>query len=177
LSALALLVLALVKTLPDFPQINATFDDEAGFVHRHRPVHVGIAAQTDAGLLVPVIRHAEALDLDEISAEIARLAEAARSGKAKAEELRGSTITVTSLGALGGIATTPVINAPEVAIIGPNKIVERPVVQGGAIAIRKMMNLSSSFDHRVVDGYDAARFIQALKGLLEHPATIFMARS
>jgi 2-oxoisovalerate dehydrogenase E2 component (dihydrolipoyl transacylase) len=168
------LIQALVRVLPDFPQINALFDDEAGVVHRHAAVHVGIAVQTKDGLIVPVIRNAEVRDLWDMAAEIARLAAAARDGKAAREELTGSTITVTSLGALGGIATTPIINAPEVAIIGPNRIVERPVVRDGQIAVRKMMNLSSSFDHRVVDGYDAAAFIQAMKAKLEHPALLFM---
>jgi 2-oxoisovalerate dehydrogenase E2 component (dihydrolipoyl transacylase) len=169
------LIAALVEALPGFPQINARFDDDAGVVHRHQGVHVGIATQTPGGLIVPVLRHAEARDLWDCAAEIARLAAAARDGKATSEELKGSTITVTSLGPLGGVATTPVINHPEVAIIGPNKIVERPVVHSGQIVVRKMMNLSSSFDHRVVDGYDAAAFIQAVKALLEHPAMLFMA--
>jgi 2-oxoisovalerate dehydrogenase E2 component (dihydrolipoyl transacylase) len=168
------IITALVRTLPDFPQINATYDDEAGVVHRHGPVHMGVAVQTDDGLMVPVIRHAEARDLWDLAAEIGRLAAAARDGKASREELSGSTITLTSLGVLGGIATTPIINAPEVAIIGPNKIVERPVVGDGQIHVRKMMNISSSFDHRVVDGYDAAAFIQAVKAKLEHPALLFM---
>ena len=174
LTVLPFFVRALVKALPAYPQINARFDDDAGVVHRHEAVHMGIATQTANGLIVPVVRHAEALDLWECAAEIARLAAATREGKAGADELKGSTITITSLGPLGGIATTPVINHPEVAIIGPNKIVERPVVQNGQIVVRKMMNLSSSFDHRVVDGYDAAAFIQVVKGLLEHPATLFM---
>ncbi len=168
------LIRALVQVLPDFPQINALFDDEAGVVHRHAAVHAGIAVQTKDGLIVPVIRNAEARDLWDLAAEIARLAAAVRDGKAAREELTGSTITVTSLGALGGIATTPIINAPEVAIIGPNRIVERPMVRDGQIIVRKMMNLSSSFDHRVVDGYDAAAFIQAVKVKLEHPALLFM---
>jgi 2-oxoisovalerate dehydrogenase E2 component (dihydrolipoyl transacylase) len=175
LTFLPFLISALVKALPGFPQINARFDDDAGVVHRHQGVHVGIATQTPGGLIVPVLRHAEARDLWDCAAEIARLAAAARDGKATSEELKGSTITVTSLGPLGGVATTPVINHPEVAIIGPNKIVERPVVHSGQIVVRKMMNLSSSFDHRVVDGYDAAAFIQAVKALLEHPAMLFMA--
>src|SRR5580700_7235135 len=168
------IITALVRTLPDFPQINATYDDEAGVVHRHGPVHMGVAVQTDDGLMVPVIRNAEARDLWDLAAEIGRLAAAARDGKASREELSGSTITLTSLGALGGIATTPIINAPEVAIVGPNKIVERPVVRDGQVQVRKMMNISSSFDHRVVDGYDAAAFIQAVKAKLEHPALLFM---
>lgn len=174
LTLLPFLIGALVKVLPRYPQINARFDDEAGVVHRHDGVHVGIATQTANGLIVPVLRHAEARDLWDCAAEIARVAAAARDGNAGAEELRGSTITVTSLGPLGGVATTPVINRPEVAIIGPNKIIERPVVRQGQIVVRKIMNLSSSFDHRVVDGYDAADFIQKIKALLEHPALLFM---
>ncbi|HEY5107748.1 MAG TPA: dihydrolipoamide acetyltransferase family protein [Caulobacteraceae bacterium] len=174
LTFLPFLIAALVRALPQYPQINALYDDDAGIVRRHGAVHVGIATQTTGGLIVPVLRHAEARDLWDCAAEIARLATATREGKARADELRGSTITVTSLGPLGGVATTPVINHPEVAIVGPNKIVERPVVIGGQIVVRKMMNLSSSFDHRVVDGYDAASFIQAVKALLEHPATLFL---
>jgi len=174
LTLLPFVIAALVKALPRFPQINARFDDEAGVVHRHAAVHVGIATQTANGLIVPVVRHAEALDPWACAAEIARLAAATREGKAAADELKGSTITVTSLGPLGGVATTPVINHPEVAIIGPNKIIDRPVVRDGQIVVRKVMNLSSSFDHRVVDGYDAAAFIQVVKGLLEHPATLFL---
>ncbi len=168
------LIRAMVAVLPDFPQINATYDDEAGVAHRHAPVHMGVAVQTKDGLMVPVIHHAETRDLWELAGEIARLAAAARAGKAAREELSGSTITLTSLGALGGIAHTPIINWPEVAIVGPNRIVERPVVREGQIVVRKMMNVSASFDHRVVDGYDAAAFIQALKTRLEHPALIFM---
>ena len=174
LTLLPFLMRGLVKLLPRYPQINARFDDDAGVVHRHKAVHIGIATQTANGLIVPVVRHAEARDVWESAAEVARVASAARENKATKDELSGSTITITSLGALGGLVTTPVINHPEVAIIGPNAIVERPVVQGGQIVVRKMMNLSSSFDHRVVDGYDAAEFIQKLKGLLEHPATLFM---
>ncbi|MDR3513324.1 MAG: dihydrolipoamide acetyltransferase family protein [Caulobacteraceae bacterium] len=175
LSLLPFLMRALVQALPDWPQINATFDDEAGVVHRHRPVHIGVATQTRDGLIVPVVRHAETLDLWAAAAEVARLAGAAREGRSAREDLSGSTITITSLGPLGGVATTPVINHPEVAIIGPNRIVERPVVRAGQVAVRKMMNLSSSFDHRVVDGYDAAEFIQKIKAMLEHPATLFVA--
>jgi 2-oxoisovalerate dehydrogenase E2 component (dihydrolipoyl transacylase) len=174
LTLLPFLVRALVNLLPRYPQINARFDDDAGVVHRHAAVHVGIATQTPGGLIVPVVRHAESLDVWDCAREIARVAAAARESKAAADELKGSTITVTSLGPLGGVATTPVINHPEVAIIGPNKIVDRPVVRDGQIVVRKMMNLSSSFDHRVVDGYDAAAFIQEIKGMLEHPATLFM---
>ncbi len=175
LTLLPFFIQALVRVLPQFPQINATYDDEAGIVRRYTPVHVGIATQTDNGLIVPVVRNAQDLGLWDLAAEIARLAAAARGGTAKRDELSGSTITITSLGTLGGIATTPVINHPEVAIIGPNRLVERPVVRGGAIEIRKMMNVSSSFDHRVVDGYDAARFIGEVKALLESP-TLLLAR-
>jgi 2-oxoisovalerate dehydrogenase E2 component (dihydrolipoyl transacylase) len=174
LTLLPLLIQALVKAIPAFPQVNAQFDDEAGVVSRHRALHVGIATQTPNGLLVPVLRHAQRLDLWQRAAGIRRLSEAARTGKATREELSGSTLTITSLGALGGVVTTPVINAPEVAIIGVNKMVERPVVRNGQIVVRTMMNLSSSFDHRIVDGYDAALFIQRVKALLEHPATLFM---
>jgi len=174
LTMLPFLVKALVRALPDFPQVNSRFDDDHDVLHMSEAVHVGIATQTPAGLMVPVVRHAEALTLAEIAREIARLAAAARDGTAKREELSGSTITITSLGPLGGIATTPIINHPEVAIIGPNRIVEKPVVQGQFVSVRKVMNISSSFDHRIVDGYDAARFIQALRRLIEHPALIFM---
>ena len=174
LTLLPFLMRGLVRLLPSYPQINARFDDDAGIVHRHAAVHIGIATQTANGLIVPVVRHAEALDIWQSAAEVARVAALTRDGKATREDLTGSTITITSLGALGGVVTTPVINHPEVAIIGPNAIVERPMVRGGQIVVRKMMNLSSSFDHRVVDGYDAAEFIQKLKGLLEHPATLFM---
>jgi 2-oxoisovalerate dehydrogenase E2 component (dihydrolipoyl transacylase) len=165
-----------VLALPDFPQINARYDDEQGVVYRHENVDIGIATQTDNGLIVPVVRHAEARDVWDSALEVSRLAHAVRNNTAGKDELSGSTITVTSLGALGGIVTTPVINHPEVAIIGVNKLVERPVVKNGQIVIRKMMNLSSSFDHRVVDGYDAEAFIQSVKGLLEHPAALFIER-
>ncbi len=174
LTVLPLLVRAVVLAVRDFPQMNARFDDDAGVVTRHAPVHLGMAAQTDSGLMVPVIRHAESRDLWATAAEISRLADAARTGKATREELAGSTITISSLGALGGIVTTPVINHPEVAIIGVNRIVERPMIHGGLIVARKMMNLSSSFDHRVVDGLDAAEFVQAIRALLETPATLFV---
>jgi 2-oxoisovalerate dehydrogenase E2 component (dihydrolipoyl transacylase) len=174
LTLLPLLVRAMVLALREFPQINARFDDEAGVITRHGAVHLGIATQTGNGLMVPVLRHAEALDLWACAGEIVRVAGAARAGKATREELSGSTITLTSLGALGGIANTPIINQPEVAIVGVNRMVERPVVRGGAIVVRQMMNLSSSFDHRVVDGADAARFIQAARGFLEVPATLFV---
>jgi 2-oxoisovalerate dehydrogenase E2 component (dihydrolipoyl transacylase) len=176
LTLLPFLMRALVLALPDFPQINARFDDEQGVVYRHENVDIGIATQTDNGLIVPVVRHAEARDVWDCASEVSRLAAAVRANTATKEELSGSTITITSLGALGGIVTTPVINHPEVAIIGVNKLVERPVVKNGQIVVRKMMNLSSSFDHRVVDGYDAAAFIQRVKGLLEHPAALFIDR-
>ncbi|MCW3475258.1 dihydrolipoamide acetyltransferase family protein [Limobrevibacterium gyesilva] len=174
LTLLPFLVRALVRAIPRFPQVNALFDDEAGILRRHAAVHMGIATQTPQGLMVPVVRHAEALDLWEAASEIARLANAAREGKAPRDALSGSTITITSLGPIGGIVTTPVINLPEVAIIGVNRIVERPVVRDGQIVVRKMMNLSCSFDHRVVDGWDAAQFVQELKALLEQPATLFV---
>ena len=171
---LPLVVAALTRVLEQFPQCNAHYDAARETILRHRAIHVGIATQTRDGLKVPVVRHAEALALAELAAEIRRVAEAARTNKASREELSGSTITITSLGKLGGIASTPVINSPEVAIIGLNRMVERPVVREGAIAVRQIMNLSSSFDHRFVDGFDAAAMIQALKEKLEHPATIFM---
>ncbi|POF44109.1 branched-chain alpha-keto acid dehydrogenase subunit E2 [Pseudomonas laurylsulfativorans] len=174
LTLLPFLVRALVVALRDFPQINARYDDEAQVITRLGAVHVGIATQADIGLMVPVVRHAEARSLWDNAAEISRLATAARNGKASRDELSGSSITLTSLGALGGIVSTPVLNLPEVAIVGVNKIVERPMVIKGQIVIRKMMNLSSSFDHRVVDGMDAALFIQAIRGLLEQPATLFV---
>ena len=165
---------ALAGVLPDFPQINARYDDEAGILHTSEGVHVGIATQTAGGLMVPVVTHAEARDLWGCAAELSRVTAAARDGSATREELTGSTITLTSLGALGGVAATPVINHPEVAIIGPNKLIERAMVQAGHIVVRKMMNVSSSFDHRIVDGFDAARFIQQLKRRIEHPALIFV---
>ena len=174
LTLLPFLVRALVVALRDFPQMNARYDDEAQVITRLGAVHVGVATQSDVGLMVPVVRHAEARSLWDSAAEISRLANAARNGKASRDELSGSTITLTSLGALGGIVSTPVLNLPEVAIIGVNKIVERPMVVKGQVVIRKMMNLSSSFDHRVVDGMDAALFIQAIRGLLEQPATLFV---
>jgi len=174
LTLLPLLVRALVLAVPRFPQVNARFDDEKGVLTRHGAVHVGIATQTPAGLMVPVLRHAEARDLWSSATEIARLADAARAGRATRDELSGSTITITSLGVLGGIASTPIINAPEVAIVGVNRIVQRPVMQGGAVVARRMMNLSSSFDHRVVDGQLAAEFIQALRASLESPALLFV---
>ncbi|WP_395408390.1 dihydrolipoamide acetyltransferase family protein [Pseudoduganella sp. UC29_106] len=174
LTVLPLLARALVVALRQFPQMNARFDDDAGVVTQYGAVHLGIATQTEAGLMVSVMRHAEARDLWSCAAEIGRLADAARTGKATRDELSGSTITISSLGALGGIVTTPVINHPEVAIIGVNKIVERPMVRQGGIVVRKMMNLSSSFDHRVVDGMHAAQFVQAIRALLECPAMLFV---
>lgn len=174
LTLLPFIMRAICVAVARHPQINSTFDDEANIVYRHKPVHIGIATQTPNGLMVPVVRHAEARDVWEGAVELKRVADAARTGKAVAEELSGSTITITSLGTLGGITHTPIINRPEVAIVGPNKIVERPVVRNGQIAIRKMMNISSSFDHRIIDGFDAASFIQTIKAMLEHPATIFM---
>ncbi|HEV7135456.1 MAG TPA: dihydrolipoamide acetyltransferase family protein [Steroidobacteraceae bacterium] len=174
LTYLPFLALALVRVLEEFPQCNAHYDAQRGVIVRYRAVHLGIATQTPEGLKVPVVRDAQLRSLWEVAAEMRRVAEAARTNKATREELGGSTITLTSLGKLGGIASTPIINAPEVAIIGINRAVERPVVVGGAIAVRRMMNLSSSFDHRFVDGYDAAAMIQALKERIEHPATIFV---
>ncbi|WP_438869204.1 dihydrolipoamide acetyltransferase family protein [Pseudomonas sp. L1(2025)] len=174
LTLLPFIVRAMVVALRDFPQINARYDDEAQVITRLGAVHVGVATQSDVGLMVPVVRHAEARSLWGNAEEIARLASAARNGKANRDELSGSTITLTSLGALGGIVSTPVLNLPEVAIVGVNRIVERPMVIKGQIVVRKMMNLSSSFDHRVVDGMDAAQFIQAIRGLLEQPASLFL---
>ena len=178
LTLLPLMVVAICKAIPAFPMINARYDDEAGVVTRHGAVHLGMATQTDAGLMVPVIRDAQALNVWQLAREITRLADAARTGKAKSDELSGSTLTITSLGPLGGIATTPVINRPEVAIIGPNKIVERPIFvdngRGGDDIVRaKLMNLSISCDHRVVDGHDAASFVQELKRYLETPVLLF----
>jgi 2-oxoisovalerate dehydrogenase E2 component (dihydrolipoyl transacylase) len=174
LTYLPFLALALVRVLEDFPQCNAHYDAERGVIVRHRAVHLGIATQTPDGLKVPVVRDAQRRSLWDVAAEMRRVTEAARTNKATREELGGSTITLTSLGKLGGIASTPIINAPEVAIIGINRAVERPMVVAGVIAVRRMMNLSSSFDHRFVDGYDAAAMIQALKERIEHPATIFV---
>jgi len=175
LTYLAFVCMALIRALDDFPQCNATYDAERNVILRHRPVHVGIATQTPDGLKVPVVQHAEARDVWSLAREIQRVSGAARDGSATREMLTGSTITVTSLGRLGGIASTPVINMPEVAIIGVNKSVERPVVRNGAIVVRRVMNLSSSFDHRFVDGYDAAGLIQAVRVRLEQPALSFIA--
>lgn len=175
LTYLPFIIAALARVLEDFPQCNALYDAERNVIVRHHAVHVGVATQTADGLKVPVLRNAEGRTLRGIADEVRRVSEAARNNTAKRDELTGSTITVTSLGRLGGIVSTPVINSPEVAIIGVNKAVDRPVVLHGAVTVRRMMNLSSSFDHRFVDGFDAAAMIQALKDLLEHPATIFMA--
>ena len=172
LTLLAFLVRAVVLAVREFPQVNARFDDAAGVLTRHDSVHVGIATQTDAGLIVPVLRDAQAQDLWACAAEVVRLSEAARAGRAVRDELTGSTITITSLGRLGGIVSTPIINHPEVAIVGVNRIAMRPMMQGGAVVPRLMMNLSSSFDHRVVDGALAAAFIQAVREHLEHPALL-----
>jgi len=176
LTYLPFVVLALTRALDSFPQCNACYDATREVLVRHRAVHVGVATQTPDGLKVPVVRNAQGLSVWDLAAEIRRVSERARANTATRDELVGSTITVTSLGKLGGIASTPVINAPEVAIIGLNKAAERPVVHGGTIVVRRIMNLSSSFDHRFVDGYDAAAMIQMLKGLLEHPATIFIPK-
>ncbi|MGE4430633.1 MAG: dihydrolipoamide acetyltransferase family protein [Sphingobium sp.] len=174
LTLLPFFLRALVRVLPDFPRMNAHYDDEAGVLRAHQAVHVGIATQTPGGLMVPVLRHAETRSVRALGQEVARLAASARDGKARREELSGSTITLTSLGALGGIAATPILNPPEVAILCPNRIVERPVADGAFLSRRRMMNLSSSFDHRIIDGHDAALFIQQIKRMLEHPALIFM---
>ncbi|MCW5736372.1 MAG: 2-oxo acid dehydrogenase subunit E2, partial [Enhydrobacter sp.] len=174
LTLMPFLMQALVRAIADFPEMNALYDDEAETIERHGGVHIGIATQTSAGLMVPVVRHCEARGLWDFAAEVRRLAEAARQGTATRTELSGSTITITSLGALGGIVSTPVINRPEVAIVGVNRQVVRPVWQGGQFVPRTMMNLSSSFDHRVIDGFVAASFVQRLKSLLEAPATLFI---
>ncbi len=173
LTLLPFIMQALTKVLPQFPHCNAHFDQENNRLTQHQAVHIGIATMTKAGLMVPVIKHCESLDIWQSASEVAEVSRAAREGKSKNSELRGSTITITSLGAIGGLATTPIINAPETTIIGINKLQERPVVKNGAIAIRRMMNLSSSFDHRIVDGFDGAQLIQALKGVLENPTIIF----
>jgi 2-oxoisovalerate dehydrogenase E2 component (dihydrolipoyl transacylase) len=174
LTLLPFFMQAMIRLLPEFPNINAHYDEAAGVLKRYGAIHVGIATQTRSGLMVPVVRHAEARDLWDCARELARVTEAARDGSAAREELSGSTITLTSLGAMGGVAATPIINHPEVAIIGPNKLTERPVVEGAFLSRRKVMNLSSSFDHRIVDGYDAASFVQRLKRLMERPALIFI---
>jgi 2-oxoisovalerate dehydrogenase E2 component (dihydrolipoyl transacylase) len=174
LTVLPFLARAIVLAVRAHPEVNARYDDEAAVETRFGAVHLGLATQTQGGLMVPVIRHAETLDLWACAAEVLRLAEAARSGKATRDELSGSTITITSLGALGGIVTTPVINHPEVAIVGINRLVERPMIRNGNVVARQMMNLSSSFDHRVVDGMNAAQFVQRIRGYLECPATLFV---
>jgi 2-oxoisovalerate dehydrogenase E2 component (dihydrolipoyl transacylase) len=173
LTLLPLMIVAICKAIPAFPMINARYDDEAGIVTRHGAVHLGMATQTDAGLMVPVVRDAQGMNVWQLAREIMRLADAARTGKATSQEMSGGTLTITSLGTLGGIATTPVINRPEVAIIGPNKIVERPMFRGDDIIRAKLMNLSISCDHRVVDGHDAASFVQELKRYLETPVLLF----
>lgn len=174
LTLLPFLMRAMVKAIAEQPSLNALFDDDAGIIHQHAGIHIGIAAQTPNGLVVPVVKHAEARDLWDSAAEVNRLADAAKTGTASRDELSGSTITITSLGAMGGVATTPVINYPEVAIVGVNKMMVRPVWDGTQFIPRKMMNLSSSFDHRVIDGWDAAVFVQRIKALLETPALIFV---
>lgn len=174
LTPLAFIGMALVRVMRDFPQCNAHYDRERNVVVRFDAVHLGIAAQTPDGLKVPVVRHSETLDLEGLAAEIRRVSSAARDNSANRDELSGSTITITSLGKMGGIVSTPVINQPEVGIIGVNKSVDRPMVINGQVVVRRMMNLSSSFDHRFVDGYDGAAMVQAIKELLEQPATIFM---
>ena len=174
LTLLPFLMRAMVKAIAEQPHLNSLYDDDAGIVHQHGGVHIGIATQTASGLMVPVVKHAEARDLWDCAAELNRLAEAAKAGLATRDELSGSTITITSLGAMGGVVTTPVINYPEVAIVGVNKIMTRPIWDGAAFMPRKMMNLSSSFDHRIIDGWDAAVFVQRIKTLLETPAMIFV---
>jgi len=174
LTLLPFFMRALVRLVPEFPDINAHYDEAEGVLKRFASVHIGIAAQTGQGLMVPVVRHAETRDLWDCALELARVTAQARDGKAASEDLKGSTITLTSLGSLGGIAATPIINPPEVAIIGPNKLVERAAIEGAFIARRKVMNVSASFDHRIIDGYDAARFIQRMRRLLEHPALLFL---
>ena len=174
LTLLPFFMLGIVRLVPRFPNINAHYDEAAGVLKRFNAIHIGIAAQTGQGLMVPVVRHAEARDLWDCARELARVTEAARGGNASREELSGSTITLTSLGPLGGIAATPIINHPEVTIIGPNKLTEKPVVEGAFLTRRKVLNLSSSFDHRIIDGHDAARFVQDLKRMLEHPALLFL---
>lgn len=174
LTLLPFLMRAMVKAIAEQPNLNALYDDEAGIIHQHAGINIGIATQTPSGLIVPVVKHAEARDIWGCGLELSRIAERARDGTATRDELTGSTITITSLGALGGIATTPVINRPEVAIVGVNKMMIRPVWDGTTFVPRKMMNLSSSFDHRVIDGWDAAVFVQRLKELLENPAMLFV---
>jgi len=174
LTLLPFIIKAIVLAIKDYPEMSSRFDDEQNVVHRYGAAHVGIATQTDSGLIVPVVQHAEALSVWQSAAEVKRLSEAARNGTANREELTGSTITITSLGALGGLVSTPVINAPEVAIIGVNKIAKRPIWQDGGFVPRDIMNLSSSFDHRIIDGWEATQFIQRIRSLLESPAILFM---
>lgn len=174
LTLLPFFMRAVVSLVPEFPQFNARYDDEAGVLQMHDGVHIGIATQSSQGLLVPVVRHAEARDLWDCARELRRVTSAARDGTATRDELSGSTITLTSLGALGGISATPVINHPEVAIIGPNKLVERPVVRGGRLEFRLLMNVSCAFDHRIIDGHEAARFVQRMRRLIERPAHLFV---
>ncbi|HET7086006.1 MAG TPA: dihydrolipoamide acetyltransferase family protein [Rhizomicrobium sp.] len=174
LTLLPFFMRALVKLVPDYPNLNAHFDAETAVLKRFAAIHIGIATQTEQGLMVPVIRHAETRDIWDCARELARVTARARDGSATRDQLTGSTITLTSLGALGGIAATPIINPPEVAILGPNKLIERPVIDGAFLTRRKLMNFSASFDHRIVDGHEAARFVQALKRLIQHPALIFM---
>lgn len=176
LTLLPFFMKAVAQLQSEFPEINARYDDEAGILYKYDGVHIGIAAQTPQGLMVPVVRHVESLNLWDCARELSRVTKAAREGTAARDELSGSTITLTSLGVLGGISATPIINAPEVAIIGPNKLEERPVVRDGQMVIRTMMNVSSSFDHRIVDGHDAASLIQRLKRLIERPTLIFLER-
>ena len=174
LTPLPFLGLALIRALREFPQCNATYDKERNVIVQHGAIHLGIATQTPDGLKVPVVRNADRMTVNELASEIRRVSEAARNNSITKSELSGSTITITSLGKLGGIVSTPVINMPEVGIIGVNRAIEKPVVLNGQIAVRTMMNLSSSFDHRFVDGYDAAAMIQRIREQLEHPATIFI---
>ena len=174
LTLLPFIMRALAKALPDYPKVNSHYDDAAGILRTYDGIHVGIATQTTNGLMVPVVRHVESLDLWGCARELARVAQSARDGKAGRDELTGSTITLSSLGPIAGVVSTPVINQPEVAIIAPNKLVQKPVIENGLVSMRKVMNLSSSFDHRIIDGWDAASFIQQMKRLLEHPALIFM---
>ena len=174
LTYLPFIVQALVKAIRKFPQCNAIYDEEKGVVFRHQAVHVGISTQTDDGLMVPVIKHAEAIDVWDTANELVRVTSAARAKTATVDELTGSTITITSLGAMGGLGATPIINHPEVSIVSIHAARDRAVVREGEIVVRKMMNLTSSFDHRIIDGYDGALLIQELKSMLENPATIFM---
>jgi 2-oxoisovalerate dehydrogenase E2 component (dihydrolipoyl transacylase) len=174
LTYLSFIMLALARALPSHPECNAIYDEAANKVIRHEAVNIGIATSTDRGLYVPVVKHVEAMDIWAAATEMIRVSGAARSGSIEMADLAGSTFTITSLGRDGGLGATPIINHPEVAILGVHSAVERPVVRAGNIVIRRMMNLSSSFDHRVVDGSDGAALVQSVKRLLEHPALIFM---